>query len=366
MARKLFIAATEQNCGKTTASLSLVHLALKKYQKVGFIKPLGPKPTVMNGISIDKDAALMAQVFGLGRDLRHMSPVVLHPDSTRKVLRGEIDLQELETRMLESFAVLDKKYEYLIIEGSGHPGVGSVVNLSNARVAKLLDAKVLMITGGGIGNVIDSVHLNRALFDREGVEVRAIMPNKLIPEKRDSTLTFLRQAFAREPFQVIGGFNYQPILANPTLQRVAKILDLDIHGNRREAKRIIHHLQIGAPSTQRVTELLRDCSLVIVTSSRDELLVTLANMYQIPEYRQKLVGLLIPGIQKISAITQQILDRSRIPYLRTNQHTTGQLYRIISEDVYKLLAEDTEKIELIRKLSETRFDFDQLDELFSH
>jgi BioD-like phosphotransacetylase family protein len=364
MARKLFIAATDQNCGKTTASLSLLHLALKKYQRVGFIKPLGPKPTELHGISVDKDAALMAQVFGLGRDLRYMSPVVLYPDSTRKVLRGELDPKELEERMLASFAVLDKKYDYLIIEGSGHPGVGSVVNLSNARVARLLDARVLLITAGGIGNVIDAVHLNRALFNQEGVEVRAIMPNKLIPEKRDSTLEYLRQAFARESFQVIGGFNYQPVLANPTLQRVAKILDLEIHGNRREANRIIHHLQIGAPSTQRVTELLRESSLVIVTSSRDELLVTLANMYQIPEYRQKLVGLLIPGLQKISAITQQILDRSRVPYLRTDRHTTGRLYQTITEDVYKLLAEDSEKIDLVRKLSETRFDFDKLDNLF--
>ena len=42
MARKIFIAATGQNCGKTTTSLSLMHLAKKKYARVGFIKPVGP------------------------------------------------------------------------------------------------------------------------------------------------------------------------------------------------------------------------------------------------------------------------------------------------------------------------------------
>lgn len=365
MARKLFIAATGQNTGKTTISLSLVHLARKKYQRVGFIKPLGPKPSELNGIIVDKDAALISQVFGLGRDLRRMSPIVLFPDSTRKVLKGEIDPAVLEQEMLQAFRELDEKCDYLIIEGSGHPGVGSVLNLSNARIASLLGAKVLMVTGGGIGNVVDNVYMNKALFDREGVEVRAIMANKLIPEKRDSTLEYLRLAFAQESFAMLGGFNYQPVLANPTLRRVSKILALEIQGSKRESKRIIHHLQIGAPSTQRVTELLRDSSLVIVTSSRDELLVTLANMYQIPEYRQNIVGLLIPGLQKISPITQQILDRSRIPYLRTNRNTTGQLYRAINEDVYKLLAEDTEKIDMIRKLSGTRIDFDELDRLFA-
>ena len=365
MAKKIFIAATGQNSGKTTASLSLIHLAQKKYRRVGFIKPLGPKVTTHKGLEVDKDAALMCQVFGMGRYLQHMSPVVLHPDSTRKALNQELDPQGLEDKMMEACAELEKKCDFLIIEGSGHPGVGSVVNLSNARIAKLLGAQVLMITGGGVGSVIDSVHMNKALFEKEGVEIRAIMANKLFPEKRESTLAYLEKAFCEEPFAVLGGFNYQPVLANPTFSRVAKILDLDMHGNRRGAKRIIHHLQIGAPSTQRVTELLKQDTLLIVTSSRDELLVTLSNMYQIPAYREKIVGLLIPGIQNISDITQQILDRSNIPYLRTTCHTTGKLYKIISEDVYKLQAEDKEKIDMIRELAEMRFDFDHLDSLFN-
>ncbi|MEE4252435.1 MAG: AAA family ATPase [Desulfuromusa sp.] len=365
MAKKLFIAATGQDIGKTTASLSLVHLAKKKYRRVGFIKPLGPKVTEYKGLTVDKDAALMCQVFNMGRNLPYMSPVVIHPESTRKALNGEIDPQELEEKILHACAMLEKKCDFIIIEGSGHPGVGSVFNLSNARIAKILGAQILMITGGGIGNVIDNVHMNKALFDKEGVEVRAIMPNKLLPEKRDSTLNYLEKAFAKESFKVVGGFNYQPVLANPTLNRIASILDLKLHGNKRDAKRIIHYLQIGAPSTQRVTELLRDDTLLIVTSSRDELLVTVSNMYQIPAYRNKIVGLLIPGIHKISDITQQIIDRSNIPYLRTTNHTTGKLYRTINEDVYKLQAEDKEKIDMIKKLSEVRFDFDQLDALFS-
>jgi hypothetical protein len=197
------------------------------------------------------------------------------------------------------------------------------------------------------------------------VEIKAIMANKLLAEKRESTLVYLKKAFRHETFSVFGGFNYQPVLANPTLSRVAKILDLEITGNHRDAKRIIHHLQIGAPSTQRVTELLKKDTLLIVTSSRDELIVTLSNMYQIPVYRDKIVGLLIPGVQNISDITQQILDRSKIPYLRTTCHTTGKLYQTISEDVYKLQAEDTEKLDMIRELAEMRLNFDELDRLFT-
>jgi len=163
---------------------------------------------------------------------------------------------------------------------------------------------------------------------------------------------------------VIGGFDYQPLLSNPTLRRVSRLLDLPLQGNRRDMGRIIHNVQIGAASTQRVTELLKDAALLIVTSSRDELLVTLANLYQMPEYRSRIVGLVIPGIIPVSTITQRIIDRSKIPYLRTQQYTTAELHRLITDDVSKITPEDTEKLNLIRLLAERSIDFDALDSLF--
>lgn len=365
MTRKLFVAATGQNCGKTTVCLALLHLARQHYERVGFIKPLGPKPAMFQGRAVDKDAALMAQVFGMQKDLRHMSPVVLFPDTTRRIIDGELDPGGFREQLQTACATLEQKYDLLIIEGSGHPGVGSVLGLSNAAIARLLKAPVLLVTGGGVGNVIDAAALNSALFEKEGVPVRAILANKLIPDKREMTLDYLGRALANAPYQVLGGFNFQPILANPTLRRVARLLDLELHGNRREATRIIHHVQIGAPSTQRVAELLKKDSLVIVTSSRDELLVTLANLYQFPEYREKIAGLVIPGLQPVGKITQQILDRSNVPYLRTQQNTTAELYRTITEDVSKLTAEDTEKLGLVRELAEYRFDFPAIDALFA-
>lgn len=364
MAKKIFIAATGQNCGKTTTCLGLMHLAQKKYGRVGFIKPLGPKPATFHGHTVDKDAALIAQVFGLEKDLRLMSPVVVHPDTTRKVVDGEISPQELQDRIMYAYTELEKKCDFIIIEGSGHPGVGSVIKSSNAKIARMLNAPVLVVTGGGLGNVVDKIYMGLALFEKEGVEVKAVLANKLIPEKRDRTLDYLTRALTDEKMTVIGGVDYHPVLANPTLRRVSKLLGLPLQGNKREVGRIIHHVQIGAASTQRVTELITEPTLVIVTSSRDELLVTLANLYKIPEYRSRIAGLVIPGIAPVSTITQMILDRSNIPYMRAENLTTAELYRMITEDVSKITAADKEKLGLIRSLAETYIDFDLLDELF--
>ena len=363
MAKKLFIAATGQNCGKTTTCIGLMHLALKKYQRVGFIKPLGPKPVSFRRYTVDKDAALIAQVFSLESELRWMSPVVVQSDTTRLVVDGDISPDTLHEQILHAYAELEKKCDFIIIEGSGHPGVGSVMKSSNAKIAKLLDAPVLMVTGGGLGNVVDKVCMGLALFQKEGVDVRGLLANKLVPEKRARTLYYLRKALEDEALTVIGGIDYHPVLANPTLRRVSKLLGLPLQGNRREVGRIIQHVQIGAASTQRVTELIKEPSLLIVTSSRDELLVTLANLYRIPAYRARIIGLVIPGTAPVSTITQMILERSNIPYMRAENHTTAELYRLITEDVSKITAVDTEKLSLIRSLAESHIDFDLLDEL---
>ena len=363
MARKVFVAATGQNSGKTTTSLSLMYMARKKYKRVGFIKPFGPKPSIArNGIVADKDAVLMAEVFDLEDNLSLMSPLVLHPGDTQKLLEGELSGAEMERKMFDAIDELDRKNDFLIIEGAGHTGVGSVLGFSNARVAKIADAPVVMVTGGGVGNVVDSAYMNLALFEKEQADVRAVLVNKIIPEKREKTLRYLELAFAKETFKVVGGFNYQPILANPTLRRISQVLDVPLHGNQEAAGQIAHHVQIGSAATQRVTELLKESSLVTVTSSRDELLVTLANMYNLPEYRHLLAGLVIPGVAKISAITQKILDNSGIPYMRTTR-TTADVFNTITDDVSKLNAMDTQKINLIMELADKRFEFDALDSL---
>ena len=365
MAKKLFVAAIDKNSGKTTTSISLMHLARKKYQRVGFIKPFGGQSVTYRKLVVDKDVALMAQVFDLNRDLELMSPVVLSPDTTHKVVDGLISPLELQEKILYACGELEKSCDFIIIEGSGHPGVGSVIGLSNARIARLLNAPVLLVTGGGLGNVVDRLAMILALFEKEQVDVRSILVNRLIAAKREKSLDYLRRALAQEPFQVMGGFDYQPILANPTLRRISNLLGLPVQGNKRELQKIIHTVLVGAASTQRITELLQEPSLILATSSRAELLVTLAHLYHMPEYRSLIVGLVISGATPISPITQQILQKSRLPYIREEERTSAELYQIIGKDVSKIIAEDTEKLDLIRSLADKSLDFQAIDDLFS-
>lgn len=362
MARKIFIAATGQNCGKTTTSLSMMHLARKKYKRVGFIKPLGPKLINYKGRDVDMDAALMAKVYGLDEDIELMSPIVLHPDTTRKVLAGEVTRESLMEKAKQAFEIMDEKYDFLIVEGAGHSGVGAVVGLNNAVIAQMLGAPVMMVAGGGIGNVIDAVHLNLALFREAGAKVVGILPNKLLAEKRERTLNYLKMSFGMEGIAVVGGFNFSPILAHPTLQHVANLLGAKIRATKVQSSEICLHIQLGAASCQRVIDILKKSTLLIVTGSRDELLVTLASLYHIHEYRNKLAGVLITGTSEVSPTTQKILDDTNLPYIRCPQ-LTADVFSTLMEDVSKITADDRQKIRLVQSLADREIDFEAIDAL---
>ena len=77
MAKRVFIAATRQNEGKTTVSLGLLACLSSKVKNLGFIKPVGQRYIEVEGHKIDEDAVLIRDVFQMPYELSSMSPVAI-------------------------------------------------------------------------------------------------------------------------------------------------------------------------------------------------------------------------------------------------------------------------------------------------
>lgn len=359
MARKLFVAATGQHCGKTAISVCLLHLARRRGLRVGFVKPVGQRHVRAGGIDVDKDVALMARLYALEGELPLMSPVVVKRDVTRRAIDGEVQAATFAAAIERAVAELERRVDLLIVEGTGHGGVGSVIGLDNAQVARLLGAPVLIVTEGGIGRAVDSVALNLALYRQAGVAVRGVVLNKLLPDKRASTVDYAGRAFAARGLALVPGLDYSPVLADPTLASVAQLFGVPLRGDPACASRIAHYILLGAASTQRVVDLLRDATLLVTTGSRDELIVTMAALYNIAELRARVAGLVITGLAPLAPITQRILDESGMPYLVVETQS-GDVFRALGEHVAKLGPDDREKLAHLQAQAERTFDLDAI------
>src|SRR5438477_5134957 len=206
---RVFIAATRQNDGKTTSSLGLLAAMQKFYPRIGYIKPVGQRFVEIEEQKIDEDTVLMDSVFGLNCPLGDMSPIAVEPDFTRKYLQSSNN-EALVKKIVKAFDRVAWEKDFVLCEGSGHAGVGSVFDLSNAQVAKILGAKVIIVTGGGIGKPIDEVSLNQALFEKEGVQVIGVIINKVIGSKIDSVTDFARRGLRRKGLDLLGVIPHQP------------------------------------------------------------------------------------------------------------------------------------------------------------
>ena len=224
----------------------------------------------------------------------------------------------------------------------------------------MIGAPVLLVTGCGIGSVIDEVSLNLARYREAKAEVVFIMMNKMTPGKKERSLEYVRKMFANDGIMVTTAFDYLPVLANPTLQHISQLLGLPMMGDQDERNRICHTIQLGVASCQRVIGLLGESTLLVVNSSRDELLVTASSLHHIPEFKKRLAGLVVCGLAPLSAITQQILEDSNIPYFRV-QDISAEVFIRLREHVSKIGPDDREKIELINSIAEQHIDFDAID-----
>src|SRR4051794_38004382 len=216
---RVFIAATRQNDGKTTTSLGLLSALQKFYPRIGYIKPVGQRFVEIEEQKIDEDIVLMDHVYQLNCPLLDMSPIAVEPDFTRKYLESS-NYEALVKKIQKAFDRVAWEKDFVLCEGSGHAGVGSVFDLSNARVAKILGAKVIIVSQGGIGKPIDEVCLNQALFEREGVEVIGVILNKVHPDRLDYIKEFARRGLKRKGLQLFGVMPHQPILSKPTMELI--------------------------------------------------------------------------------------------------------------------------------------------------
>src|SRR5882724_7728870 len=230
---RVFIAATRQNDGKTTTSLGLIAALQKFFPRVGYIKPVGQRFVEIEEQKIDEDSVLMDSVYQMNTPLVDMSPIAVEPDFTRKYLQAANN-DALVKKIQKAFDRVAWEKDFVLCEGSGHAGVGSVFDLSNARVAKLLGAKVIIVTQGGIGKPIDEVSLNQALFEKEGVEVIGVILNKVLGKKVDSITEFARRGLKRKGLDLLGVVPHQTILSQPTMDLIREELGAELLNNSAE------------------------------------------------------------------------------------------------------------------------------------
>lgn len=271
-ARRIFLAATGQNRGKTTTSLGLAAAIAARGHRLGFLKPVGQRYVMVGDSRADEDAVLMKEVFDLADPLTLMSPVTVPRHFTTDYLEGRIT-DDLGSLVVDADREMAEGKDVVLVEGTGHAGVGGVFGLSNARVAAMLDAPVIIVSEGGVGRPIDEIILNQALFERHGVRILGAVVNKVNLHLSPHLQDVLREGLHRQGIELLGCIPYSDFLANPSLELLESHLPGERVAGEPQAGRTIGRVAIGAMQAEHAVPLLGDRTLLITPGDRDDLLV---------------------------------------------------------------------------------------------
>ncbi len=359
MSKAIFIAATGQNVGKTTVCLGLISGLKKRFDNVGFIKPVGQQHiAIKKNLKVDKDVVLFHEVFNLKSKYSEMSPIIVPPGFTREFLDNRIHSDDMRQKIRRSFDNIASKNDYTIVEGTGHVGVGSIIELNNARVASDLGLDVVLISTGGLGSAFDELILNIQMCLKAGLRVRGIILNKVLNEKKDMILHYFPKALAKWGIPLIGCVPYSEFLNTPTMQDFASLFETELLSGACNRLRHFRDKRLVACSLEAYLAEMVPNQLIITPATRQDIVLALLKKHEEVDFRG---GIILTGRHEPGSSLLKEIRRSDVPALYAPL-CTYEAMRKMSSFTAKIRKEDSSKVERAIELVETNINFDLLCE----
>ncbi len=358
---RVYIGATRQNDGKTITCLGLVSALKSRLGKVGYIKPVGQRYVEIDGAKIDEDAVLVKDVFELEGNISDMSPIAIPRHFTENYIDSP-DREALTGAVEASFERIREGKNIVVVEGTGHAGVGSVFDMSNGDVAALLGCKVIIISSGGVGKPIDEIMLNKAMFDAHGVEILGAIINKVDEEKYEKIKSYAGRGLERKGIELLGVMPYRPLLSSPTIEQLLDDIDGKLLSGHRGLRNVVEKMVIGAmPPHQAIGYFTRGTLLITPGTREDLILAALSSCLLGSSHAPCVAGLILTGGTPPQPNIMDLVEKTAIPIISVEEDTYTVASRI-AKLIVKIRPGDFEKIRAAEALVEEFVNVDRVIE----
>ncbi len=357
--KRVFIAATRQNDGKTSVSVGLFRALQKRFGRLAYMKPVGQQYKIVDGEKIDKDAVLFKKVYQLNDPLPLMSPIAVPSGFTEQYIINP-HKEFLKEKILSSFDALSQNKDLVVVEGTGHGGVGSVFDTSNADVAQYMNAPIVLVSLGGIGRSIDEILLNKAFFESKGCTIIGVVINKVQEDKLEKLTPLLQKSLERNNLNLLGMIPYANMLTKPSLRELCGDLNGQVLCGETALLNCVETFVIGAMLPHDAMRYFTHNTLLIVPANREDLMMTaLCGKLLGQEAQYSVSGVILTGGLPPHDSILELFRKSNIPMILVKEDSFNVATQI-NKMLFKLKADETEKITMIQNLVEQHVDVDRI------
>lgn len=250
----VLVTSTEQSTGKTAVALALARAAADRGLDVGYMKPVGTRLQSAVGKTLDEDPLLARDLLELDAGTPEMEPVVYSPTFVKAAIRGREDPDALSDQVREQYEALSADHDGMVLEGGGSLTTGGIVDLTDADLAALLDATVVLVAPYEEPEDVDEV-LAAAdrLGDRLGGVLFNVVPDAAFDDLASDVVPFLEGRGVR----VYGSIPRDEDLAGVTVADLGSELGAEVLTTEAPMDARIQRFVVGAMTASEALGQLR-------------------------------------------------------------------------------------------------------------
>lgn len=351
--KSIFINSVGVKSGKSLLAWALGLIFEKEGLKVGYFKPVGVQPEVIDGVLTDHDAHLMKNVLKLNDPYHQICPVVLNHDTVFAIFRRKVGgvLKEIE----ESYRKLSIDKDIVIIKGGNSFFDGSIVGANGVTLTKALNTKVLLVDRF-ISDVtfVDNVRFIKELL---GERLQGVIITQVMPEKTDYVGNVVIPFIEGDGIPVYGSIPEDKFLGAISIRKACEVVAGEVICCKDRLEELATNYVIGAMDLELAINYFRRINNKIVITGADR------SDLQIAAMETSTKGIILTGGRYPNSVVIGKAEEKGVPIIVVNLDTYSTIERL-DKAVVTLDFEDEKKIGRYLELFKENVDINRLKEGF--
>ena len=269
MNKAIYIATIEAFSGKSLISIGLMNELLTRKSKVGYFRP------VINDYPDGKqDNHIKTMISYFKLDLKYKDAYGFTRSQIIDLLNKGQEQKILET-IIRKYKKLEKKYDFILIEGSDFSGEGSMIEFElNVKLASNLSIPTILVSSGvhkTFDEYISNIKLAYDSFKEEKVEVPAIIANKIKPKNAKTIVSKIKKVVDKDTY--VTAIPRDENLLKPSMRDIMNHFNGKVLFGENHLEKPVRYFEVGAMQLRHYLPRLREKSVVITPGDRADLIL---------------------------------------------------------------------------------------------
>ncbi|MFW9777606.1 MAG: AAA family ATPase [Candidatus Heimdallarchaeota archaeon] len=336
--KKITVASTREEAGKTSLIIGLAKALSQKHARIGYMKPLGDRLLYQEKKIWDYDSALIRDIFGLDDNPEDLSMGFGHSK-----LRYMYDAERTKDKLANMCSKVSANKDLVFLEGSKNLSFGRSVYLDPLSVVRSTNSQLLLVLSGDEDGILDDITFLQKCVNTEDVPLMGVIINQ-IKDIEGFSENYLH-SITDLGVKVLGVIPYREELTHFTVDYLNRTLEAKIIAGEGGMQNVAKHVFVGAMSAVQVVKKALwglENKLIITPGDRPDMIIAALD--------SSTAGIVLTnGILPEDPVIESKANANNIPLLLVPDDTFAAAKKINQMEVL-FTPDEVQKISLLENL----------------